>query len=512
MKNNFSDTIKEETAIVKIDGKEFLFEKGVLLSDILSSEKPCGAHAKCGKCKVIAKGNLSAATERELELLTKDELAKNIRLSCLTYVLGECEITTLSKTQNDVILTNGKSAEFELKPTFSKFGAAFDIGTTTLAAKLYDTNGVMLAESSKINPQKEWGSDVISRIESALSGKAKKLSNSIRYAICEMTEELSSQAGISAKEIDSVVITANTVMLSLLTEESAEPFSHAPFKSKRLFGETLSAESLDLFTLEKNVPIYLPPCISAFVGADVACAILASELCKNDTAMLFDIGTNGEMALWNKEKKRLTVCSTAAGPAFEGVGISMGMRGSTGAIDKVTFENGNFYSHVIGECLPVGICGSGLVDAVAAMLDANIIDESGYLEEDKFVIHPPVSLVPKDIRALQLAKSAIYAGAVTLMESERISSNAVSTVYIAGGFGNYINKISATRIGLLPKDLAKKSYSIGNGALSGAAMLLLNSDARSDISKLIANAKVLDLASNQIFSNYYMSAMALEEM
>lgn len=499
-----------EQIIVTLNGKQIRSVLGITLSEITNGEKPCGGHGRCGKCKVIAKGELSAPTNDELNHLTTDELAKGVRLACMTQALGDCEITTMSHKEKSQIITNGELPEIKIKPTFTKYGIAIDIGTTTLAARLYDKSGKLLGSTSCINHQQEWGADVISRIEAALDGKASDLAKSIRQALDGIISELSDIAKISSKEIDSVVITGNTVMLSLLTEQSVEPFSHAPFETERLFGETLTASELELSNLTPNTPISLPPCISAFIGADTTCAILATQLCAGDTAMLADIGTNGEMALWHNGK--LTVCSTAAGPAFEGVGISMGMRGADGAIDKVCIENGRLKAHVIGDGTPTGICGSGLVDAVACMLDLEIVDDSGYLEDDEFIIQAPVYLIPKDIRMLQLAKSAICAGLVTLTESENLSAPDISTLYIAGGFGNYLNKDSAAKIGLLPMELAKKSNAVGNAALAGASMILLNNEIKEKAAELVKNANTVDLSTNPTFSEQYMSGMMLEEV
>ncbi len=498
----------KEQITVTINGKPNLAVAGFTLSEIIRGETPCGSHGKCGKCKVIARGIISEPSETERNLLSAAELARGIRLACLTHALGDCEVKTFSAVQNTQIVTDGALPEFEIKPTFSNYGIAIDIGTTTLAARLYDSDANMLCEASRLNPQSQWGADVISRIEAALDGKASLLANAIRNAlnsiICELTGK------IDANHVDGVVITGNTVMLSLLTEQSVEPFSHAPFDVKRLFGETFTAHQLSLSVLQPNTLIYLPPCISAFVGADTTCAILSSELCKGDSAMLADIGTNGEMAIWHKGK--LTVCSTAAGPAFEGVGISMGMQGVTGAIDKVMLEGGELKSHVIGDKEPIGICGSGLIDAVACMLEQKILDESGFLEDDLFVIRNSVSLNQKDIRMLQLAKSAICAGILTLLENQNIKPADIFTLYIAGGFGNYLNKESAVKIGLLPKKLAESSHTVGNSALGGAAMLLLNSNMKAIAESISQNADVLDLSSNSVFSEHYITGMLFGEV
>ena len=498
---------KQITVIV--NGSPVLTVEGAALSELISGEKPCGGHGKCGKCKVVAKGALSEITEAEKKLLNKDELESRVRLACLTYALGDCEVVTRSENEGSQIVTDGALPEFEREPMFAGYGVAMDIGTTTLAARLYNREGEMLAEASRLNPQQEWGADVISRIEAALDGGGRLLADSIRQALDGMISELADLASVQAEKIDGAVITGNTVMLSLLTEQSVEPFSHAPFAAERLFGETLTAEQLDLRNLLPNTRVYLPPCISAFVGADTTCAILATGLCRGDTAMLADIGTNGEMALWHDG--RLTVCSTAAGPAFEGVGISMGMRGSEGAIDRVEIENRRMCAHVIGNGAPVGICGSGLVDAVACMLDLGVMEADGYLE-DAWEILPPVCLTPKDIRMLQLAKSAICGGLLTLAEEEDLTVSEVAALYVAGGFGNYLNKERAARIGLLPRDLAQRTETVGNAALGGACMLLLSAEAQRGAEAVAAKARVLDLATNATFMDLYVTGMMLEEI
>lgn len=294
-------------------------------------------------------------------------------------------------------------------------------------------------------------------------------------------------------------------MLHLLTEESVEPLSHAPFEATRLFGETLSASQLSLSCLCPDTSVYLPPCISAFVGADITCAIIATKLCNGDTSILADIGTNGEMAMWNGNE--LSVCSTAAGPAFEGVGISMGMRGSEGAIDKVNLINGELYAHVIGDKDAKGICGSGLVDAIACLLDTEEVDESGFMEDDPYVIAAPVSLTQEDVRMVQLAKSAICAGMLTLADMGGLSVSGIGAAYIAGGFGNYLNMANAEKIGLLPRGFADKAQSVGNAALGGASMMLLGKGFKAEADELAKKAVVLELSTNKKFSELYINGM-----
>ena len=476
----------------------------------------------------MAFGELSQLTESEKKHLTNDEIVRGVRLGCHTFILGRATVKSLSENGKATVLTEGVKRDFTLAPTFKYLGVAVDVGTTTLAARLILPSGEVLAETGASNPQALYGADVISRIEASLSGNQSSLAGVIRQAIDSLITSLCKSAKRSPTEIDGAVITGNTVMLYLLTETSPEPLSHAPFSLSRPFGEALTAKELLLSSLSPETEIYLPPCISAFIGADTVCAILASDLCakgdtelyetssyavdnakaplaENKTALLADIGTNGEMALWHGGK--LYVCSTAAGPAFEGVGISMGMRGENGAIDKVSLVNGKLEANVIGGGIPKGICGSGLVDAVAALLDSEELDETGYLEDDEVTLLSPVTLTAKDIRMVQLAKSAISAGLSTLLHEAGTDEAHVSVLYIAGGFGNYLNKRSAGRIGLLPQKLIDKTENIGNAALIGAETLLLDKESRIFAEKLSIDALAVELSTNKYFSDAFISGM-----
>ena len=299
---------------VTFDGRQISATPGMTLSQIISGERPCGGHGKCGKCRVKVWGEVSEPTLAERSLLSEKELAGGVRLACLTRAVGDCQVERIAVVKASQIVTQGVSTKFTLNPTFSRYAVAMDIGTTTLAAQLFDPAGNLLAKASCPNPQARWGADVISRIEAALKGDAEQLTSAIRSALNEMLLEFSGV--IDPKEADAAVITGNTVMLSLLTGQSLQPFSRAPFRPENLFGQTLPAKALSLSALAPETPVYLPPCISAFVGGDITCAILATGLRDGKTAMLADIGTNGEMALWHEG--RLTVTSTAAGPAFEG--------------------------------------------------------------------------------------------------------------------------------------------------------------------------------------------------
>ena len=326
----------------------------------------------------------------------------------------------------------------------------------------------------------------------------------MRAGVRALVLEMAASAHISAEAVDALVITGNTAMLYLLTQTDPDCLSHAPFAASRLFGETLAAGELGLPC--PHAQVYLPRCMSAFVGADITTALLASGICsKPDPRMLVDIGTNGEIALWHRGQ--LSCCSTAAGPAFEGAGLSMGMAGKTGAVDHVRVQDGALQAHVIGGGAPKGICGSGVIDSLACLLELEQLDETGLLEQDPAPVAPPVCLTQKDVRMVQLAKSAICAGLRTLLRVEGLCGADAAELAVAGGFGSYLDVDSAGRIGLLPEELVPRVRVLGNAALSGAAMLLLNRGFIPHSEALAAGARTVDLSTSAEFMNAYTEGM-----
>ncbi|MCI9224850.1 MAG: DUF4445 domain-containing protein [Acutalibacter sp.] len=493
-------------AVVKVNGKPIEAPAGSLLSDILpenSIETPCGGRGSCGKCRVIAYGMLSKPSLEELACLTAQEMSEGLRLACCTRIEGDCAVTLKAAGESWIKMDN-ELPELELHPAFTRYGAAVDVGTTTLAACLYGADGERLAQAGGPNPQHSWGADVISRVEAALKGEGPALAGAVREGIGELLRELSHKAGIGPELIDQVVITGNTVMLYLLTGTGPDSLARAPFMADRLFGEELLAAELGLPCIHGTV--YLPRCISAFVGGDITTALVYSGICNGaGTKLLADVGTNGEMALWHKG--RLTCCSTAAGPAFEGAGLSMGLPGKAGAVDHACVKDGSIVAHVLGEMEPIGICGSGVVDALACLLELGILDDSGFLEEDPVMIAPPVCLTQQDIRMVQLAKSAVSAGIRTLIHRAGITCREIDELAVAGGFGSYLDVGNAGKLGLLPGELVQKVRVIGNAALSGASMLLLNRDLRKYSESLAAQAETVDLSTDPFFMEAYTEGM-----
>lgn len=494
-------------AVIEFQGKKLSAESGQRLSDVLLTlcplDMPCGGQGRCGKCKVLTEGEFSPLSEPEKQRLTAEEIRAGIRLACCAEVRGDGKVSLPAGKQEQIQLA-GVMPSFPIEPSFSAYGAAVDIGTTTLAAVLYSSSGELLAQASRPNPQKSYGADVISRVDASIHGKKDELASCIRQAVGEMLLQMCRQASVPVSQVDGVVLTGNTVMLYLLTGTDADCLSHAPFEADRLFGEELTGEELSLPCLKAAV--YLPPCMSSFVGADITAAVLASGIAdKEGTRLLADIGTNGEIAL--RQDGALYVCSTAAGPAFEGAGLSMGMGGKSGAVDHVWVESGKLKAHVIGDTAPEGICGSGVIDAAAALLDTGQLDETGRLEEDPAVILAPVSLSQKDIRMVQLAKSAICSGIRTLLQARKVPMDQVEELAVAGGFGSYLNVERAGRIGLIPAELAPRVRILGNAALSGAAMVLLSRPLREKAVRLAAESKTFDLTTSPVFMELYTDNM-----
>lgn len=513
--------------------KRVAFTPPMLLSRLLAEngvplDMPCGGRQRCLKCKVTAQGRLSPLSAREQALLTPEEQAAGVRYACMAELLGDARVRLPeARPASDRIVTDGTLPAFEPQPWGQGLGVAVDIGTTTVAAYLYDLKtGGLLATQSEKNPQAVFGADVISRLEKSLAGQRDALAEAIRDCIRRLALALCADAGARPEQVDSAVLTGNTAMLYLLCGRDPSSITAAPFQQDCFFGFFLSPADLSL-PLGENCRIFLPRCLSAYVGADITTALMAAEFYKDGLVradhprLLVDIGTNGEMAL--AAEGRLLCCSTAAGPAFEGAGIHQGMMAKTGAIHKVSYEDGRILCQVLGDGPATGICGSGLVDAIAVLRRAGVIDETGIINEED---HPftawvtevedqpgfrlpgtEVVLTQKDVRAVQLAKSAICAGMMTLMEEAGMPPEQVEELVIAGGFGSKIDVASAEAIGLIPAGFAAKSKAIGNAAGAGAAMVLLSAPIREDTQRMGEATRTVELSTSPTFMDAYIDGM-----
>ena len=475
----------------------------------LTIATPCGGKGTCGKCKVSAKGNLSGLTENEHKNLSPDEIARGIRLACQVTVSGDAEVTVPQQTDLMNVQLEGNLPDFAFQPMQGLYGLAVDIGTTTLALRLMDLKRhTLLKAATASNPQGEVAADVIGRIEAALHGEGYRLQRLVTDAIVQGLIKLCADSAVLPNEIGSIVIAGNTTMFYLLTGHDPVTLSRAPFEADTLFDVWVDGKSLRLLSAA-NARVYLPACMSAFVGADIVCGVLACGMCDRETtSLLVDLGTNGEIALWHDHK--LYCCATAAGPAFEGVNISHGVGSVPGAIDRVWVKDGSLFYTTLGGQAPVGICGSGLIDAVTALRKLSLVDETGLMETDEERIGGEIGLTQKDIRSIQLAKGAIAAGIKTLCAYVGISAGQIETLYIAGGFGSHVSVQNAAAIGLIPPELKDRSVVLGNASLTGAEMLLLNESFVKASRDIARKAVSVPLGGSAAFAEYYMESMMFE--
>ena len=463
---------------------EALKENGIYL------DAPCGGHGSCGKCRITVNG---------------EEV-----LACQTKAAADAVIE-LPEHHANKILSAGQSASLQADGA-AKYALAFDLGTTTVVACLRDgVNGTLLAQRSCLNPQTQYGADVISRIEYAQANSGESLADCVRRALDSLAVQCAKDAGIDTAQIGMVCIVGNTAMHHLLLALDTTPLITPPYMPSvsAAIEENNASRLLPSCT---NAKLRVLPNIAGFVGADTVgclCAVRFDEIEK--LTLLIDIGTNGEMVLGSKARR--VACSTAAGPAFEGAKISCGMRGMSGAIDHVRAENGTVIVHTVDDAPALGLCGSGLLDLIAVLLDLGIIDESGKLTcgEQYTLPGTDVYLTQKDVREVQLAKAAIRAGIELLCEHLGEKTQDIQQVLLAGAFGNYLDPASACRIGMIPEKLLDRIRGIGNAAGDGAQRCSVSHAEFERSRQLAAETEFLELASKPNFQDEFVDALTFEE-
>jgi uncharacterized 2Fe-2S/4Fe-4S cluster protein (DUF4445 family) len=428
------------------------------------------------------------------------------------------------------------------------FAVAVDIGTTTLAAQLLNlASETELAIASRLNPQTRFGDDVLSRVLFARENAEglPQLQATIAEAVNEMIGELCQTAGIDRGRIYEITFAGNTAMQHLLAGIDPRSLGEVPFVPVVAKGMSLTASELGL-RIHPRGRAFLFPVIGGFVGGDTTAGVLASDMIETTgPTLLVDIGTNGEIVLWANGK--LTAASTAAGPAFEGARISCGMRGSAGAIEKVVTD-GHLRINVIGNVAPQGVCGSGLIDAAAELLRHGVLNPQGRLLDreafwsvaenslpiigdlaDRLVtvdgktsfvlagieesgVGRPIALTQRDFRELQLAAGAIRAGIVILLKRAGLVPSDLQNVYIAGGFGNFIRRSNAQRIGLLPHEIEHRLIRYqGNTSLAGAKLAALSLASRRQAERIARQTEHVDLSLDPDFQNAFADAMLFPE-
>ena len=455
-------------------GREIEVAQGASLQDALfplGVEFPCGGQGRCRGCLVrVLEGDLHEIGEQS-DKLTAEERAAGWRQVCRCRAGSD---VTLELAQWEApILGDDSTFSFH---SGKGLGVAIDLGTTTLVGQLVDlSNGNVLAVRSALNSQARHGADIMTRIQFAQTPAGRRrLVELIRAQLGTLVAELIAAAKAGRDDLLNVMLVGNTVMHHLFCDLDLAPLAALPFESPRLDGVEFRPPDLDWDLTDACVIRFLPR-IGGFVGSDVLAGIVATGMHRSDEpAALVDLGTNGEIAVGDREGFRCA--STAAGPAFEGARISMGMRAATGAISQVEIVDGELRCRVIRDDKPRGVCGSGLVDAVAAGLELGLVQPSGRLPGGvDLPLRDPVRLTQTDIRELQLAKGAIAAGLRILSQRRGESLTAPLRVNLAGAFGNYLNLASARRIGLIDPSFELVTP-VGNAALLGAKMALFEKD------------------------------------
>ena len=470
--------------------EDMLFERGV--------EFPCGGYSQCGGCRVhVIEGNVPVTSDMR-EALTPEELANGWRLACQARVTGR---VVLRIGQWDApILSDDAAVHFEAR---EGFGIAVDLGTTTLVAQLLDLrSGRIVDVRTALNPQSAHGADLMSRVQFDMTQPG-VLTRSVREALRVMVRDLTGNL-----DLREVLICGNTVMHHLFCGLSVEPLAHVPFESAALGEQRFTSAELE-WDVTPDCRVSFLPCMGGFVGSDILAGLVAVPLFDSTALVsLIDLGTNGEIVVGDRNG---AICvSTAAGPAFEAGRIRMGMRAARGAISRVSLSDGGFQCHVIGGGPARGICGSGLVDGVAAALSAGRILPSGRLANGarEMPLVSAIGLTQSDIRELQLAKGAIAAGLKILLHHFQADVTDLKRLYLGGAFGNYVSIESAHRIGLLAIQPERVEAS-GNTALRGVKMLLGMPSRREKAIDLIrSRTRHISLASDAEFEDTFVASLA----
>ena len=453
----------------------------------LAPQAPCGGQGNCGKCIV----KINGISQRSCSVHVTEPICVKIPQKGSLNVLHP---------QAERTVPSGNAV------------AAVDIGTTSLVCSLLDgDSGKRIAVKTAPNPQQVWGADVVTRIRWTLEGHGEELTGLIRRSVSDLLLGCCRDACIEPESVRRLTIVGNPAMEQLFLGISPENLVEIPFKPLISEAKFLSCGSY--LPILPRTELAVTPNISGYIGGDTVGCILAEQLENpQKLTLLVDIGTNGEMVLAGRN--RLVACATAAGPALEGASIRFGMTASPGAIDHVWLEQGKICFSTIADAPAAGICGSGLIDAVAVFLDLGMLNARGRIKPGSerdgqrvLEISRDIFLTQEDIRHVQLAKGAIAAGIRLLTEHVGAAPEEIETCLLAGAFGTYIRSDSACRIGLLPAELRGKIRSVGNAAVRGAEIMSLNPARFQETEGLCRRTETLELASLPAFPRTFSASM-----
>jgi len=506
-------SIEEKGKIIKTecDGDANLLD--VLRVAGASIPAYCNGNGTCGKCLVHicdATGN-NADTNAE----STEVLACSVKVSRDLHIRIP-EYENVKDISVDEISTASISSNSSATGTEEDAYIVVDLGTTTIAAALYSSDGNLIKAVSEMNCLENYGADVISRTQYIIThgDGLSELSNRLREQVDRLSAELlAGSVKTDTNSISRKMLAGNTIMQHIFAGISPESISRAPFIPETLFADAKNTSEISVHGYK------LTPCVAGYVGGDIVAGLyyLKHQSLLNGNVLFLDIGTNGEMGLFSNGK--IYTAAVACGPAFEGGQIICGMTGVTGAVDKVTVKNGSLVIHIIGqeanpEIEAKGVCGSGLLDLAAALLEFEIIDESGYLDEDVLndlgISEEEIFINQKDVRMLQLAKAAVRAGIDTLLQECGLKYADLDALYIAGGFGTYLDKTSAGKIGMIPAECVEKTISLGNTSLKGLAAAALESNPFEHFTKIKEMCHYIELSGNKTFEELYIDGMSFE--
>lgn len=475
----------------------------------VSLPSDCNGHGHCGKCRIRFAEHAPEPTAADRSLVEADDLARGHRLACQHTVDHEVRIEFNDASSNALIQVDaygGRSVRISGAPP-GRHGVAIDVGTTTVAVALVDLgSGQLITTVSALNPQSRYGADVLSRISHTAKHGTDELQDLILSAIREGISQCADEAGITLDSIDEISLCGNTTMMYLARGLDPTPLSTYPFFAEHLSMADVDAAAALTMPALGDCRLRFLPGISAYVGADVLSGLY---FCGADEfggvpKLFIDIGTNGEIALILDHE--IICTATAAGPAFEGASISCGVGSIDGAINRVWLDDAGVAQYsTIGDRPAVGVCGSAIVDMLVWGLASKQIQPSGRMPQDLALPDTPVpiSLSQTDVRNLQLAKAAIRSGMQMMLRQANLRPSEVGQLLIAGGFGRYLDKDNAALIGLLPSRQEGSIVSLGNAALGGCILALLDPLFESRCQQIIDRAHAIDLSSQSDFNTLF---------
>ena len=491
----------------------------------------CGGTGRCGKCKIRVTEGYLPATSWDVAYFSKEELESGMRLSCKACPTEpvQVELNFRSEAEFQAVVAyharadlktginqgNLQTARQEASAAQDNYGIAVDIGTTTIAMQLLSfETGECIGVHAAVNHQRNYGADVISRIKAATEGKKEALQAIIQRDLQDGIRAVVQKSGVEPEKVNEIAIAGNTTMIHLLMGYDCKGLGEYPFTpvNMQMIEETYEIIIGDSYL---SARVRILPGISTYVGGDIVAGLYSCDVDQSEEySLLIDLGTNGEIALGNRDK--IMVTSTAAGPAFEGGNITWGVGSIEGAISGISIVDGKPRIRTIGDKAPTGICGTGVIETVAELVKEGLVDETGYLDEDYFddgyplarnVNEEEIVFTQKDVREIQLAKAAVRAGIETLFLRYGIGKEQVSHVYLAGGFGFKLDCGKAIDIGMIPEEFSDKVEAIGNSSLGGAVKCLMSKDGWQRTSDLGSRSEEIPLSADKDFNNFYMEYM-----